>query len=285
MRICALLYFFCSCTAIQASSILRLSERRRPPAAGRGSSPAAARSWSRPADSARLEVVDRGAGDAVPIERAVLPVALVLDRDRRAAHRGRDVLPAHADAVLDARDHARAPRPCRASWCSRARRPWSSRPARSARASRASAGDRRTTAMAATPKMPPKARGRRSRRRGSPRASCARPAAGARGGACARRRAATRRRRGRAGAARQACRSRQSRRFLGRAHTISVERFGFAAPDRCGAARRAPPTLRPCAAAPFTSPARSLSSSARSSRRPAGPSPSPPPASSTRPIP
>ena len=56
-------------------------------------------------DAAGVQVVERRARDAAPIERAVLPVALVLDGDGRAAHRRRDVLPAHADAVLLPRDH------------------------------------------------------------------------------------------------------------------------------------------------------------------------------------
>ena len=76
--------------------------------------------------------------------------------------------------------------------------------------------------------------------------------------------------------------SRQRGRFLGRAHGFSVERFGFPAPDRCRAAGRTPPRLRPCAAAPDNSPACSRWRSARSSPWPAAPSPSPPRASSTR---
>ena len=107
MRISAFVYLSCSCTAIQASSILRLERA----AAGLALQVEVLGELLRDRraalpDVAGLQVVERRARDAVPVERAVLPVAPVLDRDRGRAHRRRDVLPAHADAVLGARDHA-----------------------------------------------------------------------------------------------------------------------------------------------------------------------------------
>ena len=51
-----------------------------------------------------LDVLDEGARDALPVDRAVLPEALVLDRDGRVLHQPVDLVERHGLAVLEARD-------------------------------------------------------------------------------------------------------------------------------------------------------------------------------------